>query len=154
MHEPTSGADRPEPHPEAAPVPDGPDPDEPAGPGHSAERDLSAGPDLSAEPDLSGESGHADEHGHSDEYDHADEPGAAGPPPEEAAGPQPLGVPVTPTRHDEVDDRLARLGDVDHLAVGGHLPVYEDVHRGLRDTLASLDQQPGPRPAARNDLRS
>lgn len=68
-------------------------------------------------------------------------------------GPEPLGVPVTPTGLPAVDTQLARLGDVDHLAVGGHLPVYEDVHRGLRDTLASLDQQPGPRPGP-NDIRS
>lgn len=77
-------------------------------------------------------------------------------PPEEPAGPRPLDVAVTPTGHPEVDGRLARLGDADHLAVGGHLAVYEDVHRGLRTTLASLDQQqPGPRPAAAsNDNRS
>ncbi|WP_052867606.1 hypothetical protein [Streptomyces niger] len=118
MHEPISGAERPEPQPDepgAAPAPDEPDQ---GGPGRP------------------------------------DESGTAGPPPEQPAGPQPLGVPVTPTGHAEVDDRLARLADADHLAVSGHLPVYEDVHRGLRDTLASLDQQPGPRPAARNDLRS
>ncbi|WP_030266959.1 hypothetical protein [Streptomyces violens] len=85
-----------------------------------------------------------------------DEPPSDGPdvPPEEPAGPRPLGVAVTPTGHPEVDGRLARLGDADHLAVGGHLAVYEDVHRGLRTTLASLDQQPGPRPGAQNDNRS
>ncbi|WP_030624460.1 hypothetical protein [Streptomyces sclerotialus] len=131
MEEPTPGAERPEPHPEAAAAPDGP-----GGP------EQPGSPDRPEQPDGPRQSGGPDE------------PGAAGPGPEQPAGPQPLGVAVTPTGHAEVDDRLARLGDVDHLAVGGHLPVYEDVHRGLRDTLASLDQQPGPRPGARNDIRS
>ena len=54
-------------------------------------------------------------------------------------GPRPLGVGVTPTRHAPVDATLQRLTDADHLTVGAHLEVYEDVHRGLRDTLASLD---------------
>lgn len=92
----------------------------------------------------------------SDDAAAPDEPPFDGPdtPPEEPAGPRPLGVAVTPTGHPEVDGRLARLGDADHLAVGGHLAVYEDVHRGLRTTLASLDQQPGPRPGAQNDIRS
>ncbi|MFF4741477.1 hypothetical protein ACFY2W_37165 [Streptomyces sp. NPDC001262] len=57
---------------------------------------------------------------------------------------QPLGVVCTPTGHPEVDAGLARLADADHLAVSGHLEVYEDVHKGLRETLAALDQRPGP----------
>ncbi|RXS84077.1 hypothetical protein EST92_12110 [Streptomyces sp. TM32] len=61
-----------------------------------------------------------------------------------AAGPQPLGVGVTPTGQPAVDARLRRLADADHLPADGHLPVYEDVHRGLRDVLAALDQHPGP----------
>ncbi|QHC21883.1 hypothetical protein [Streptomyces sp. GS7] len=60
------------------------------------------------------------------------------------AGQQPLGVPVTPTGQPAVDAALRRLADADHLPTGGHLDMYEDVHRGLRDVLASLDQQPGP----------
>lgn len=56
------------------------------------------------------------------------------------AGPRPLGLVTQPTGHAEVDDRLRRLADVDHLAVFGHLDVYEDVHRGLRSTLTALDQ--------------
>ncbi|WP_338058565.1 hypothetical protein [Streptomyces noursei] len=28
--------------------------------------------------------------------------------------------------------------------MSGHLDMYEDVHRGLRDVLAGLDQHPGP----------
>ncbi len=58
--------------------------------------------------------------------------------------PQPLGVERTPTGHAAVDERLARLADADHLDVSGHLQVYEDVHRGLRDALTALDQRPGP----------
>ncbi|WP_130799156.1 hypothetical protein [Streptomyces otsuchiensis] len=61
-------------------------------------------------------------------------------------GPRPLGIGVHPTGHQAVDAALARLADADHLAVPGHLEVYEDVHRGLRDTLAALDRAPGPTP--------
>jgi len=63
---------------------------------------------------------------------------------ERPAGPQPIGVGVTPTGQAAVDARLRRLADADHLPADGHLPVYEDVHRGLRDVLAALDQHPGP----------
>ncbi|WP_344529933.1 hypothetical protein [Streptomyces albiaxialis] len=72
------------------------------------------------------------------------EPEQAGPEQAEPDdGPRPLGVTVTPTGNGPVDAALRRLEDADHLAVGGHLEVYEDVHRGLRETLASLDD---PRP--------
>ncbi|MFK0294599.1 hypothetical protein ACIQU6_29580 [Streptomyces sp. NPDC090442] len=64
--------------------------------------------------------------------------------PVEPAGPRPLGLAVTPTGQPAVDAGLARLAGADHLPVSGHLGMYEDVHRGLRDTLASLDQHPGP----------
>ncbi|MDT0269881.1 hypothetical protein RM844_26720 [Streptomyces sp. DSM 44915] len=68
----------------------------------------------------------------------------AAPPAEEADGPRPLGVGTRPTGHGPVDAALARLPDVDQLGVGGHLAVYEDVHDGLRRTLAALDQPAGP----------
>ncbi|MFF3486960.1 hypothetical protein ACFYXC_27320 [Streptomyces sp. NPDC002701] len=60
------------------------------------------------------------------------------------AAPAPLYVPLTPTGDAEVDALLHRLGDADHLATDGHIEVYEDVHRGLRDTLTALDARPGP----------
>ncbi|MFE9094835.1 hypothetical protein [Streptomyces sp. NPDC007264] len=60
------------------------------------------------------------------------------------AAPAPLGVPRTPTGNADVDAWLERLTDADHLATDGHVEVYEDVHRGLRDTLTSLDARPGP----------
>ncbi|GGQ64348.1 hypothetical protein [Streptomyces flaveolus] len=60
------------------------------------------------------------------------------------AGPAPLGVPRTPTGDAEVDAGLRRLADADHLATDGHVKVYEDVHRGLRDALTALDARPGP----------
>ncbi|GHB53726.1 hypothetical protein GCM10010377_51090 [Streptomyces viridiviolaceus] len=60
------------------------------------------------------------------------------------AAPAPLHVPRTPTGNAEVDARLARLADADHLATDGHVEVYEDVHRGLRDALTALDARPGP----------
>ncbi|MEU0057975.1 hypothetical protein [Streptomyces sp. NPDC006334] len=53
--------------------------------------------------------------------------------------PAPLLVPRTPTGHDGVDACLDRLADADHLATDGHVEVYEDVHRGLRDALTALD---------------
>ncbi|MEU6092208.1 hypothetical protein ABZ865_36655 [Streptomyces sp. NPDC047085] len=60
------------------------------------------------------------------------------------AEPAPLGIPRTPTGNAEADAQLERLADVDHLATDGHLEVYEDVHRGLRDALTALDARPGP----------
>ena len=60
------------------------------------------------------------------------------------AAPAPLAVPRTPTGNADVDAWLERLGDADHLATDGHLEVYEDVHRGLRDALTALDARPGP----------
>ncbi|MGW6738497.1 hypothetical protein [Streptomyces sp. NPDC055013] len=60
------------------------------------------------------------------------------------AAPAPLNVPRTATGHADVDAQLERLGDADHLATDGHLEVYEDVHRGLRDALTALDARPGP----------
>ncbi|UQT59431.1 hypothetical protein M4V62_32630 [Streptomyces durmitorensis] len=59
-------------------------------------------------------------------------------------GPAPLGVERVPTGDAEVDGLLTRLGDADHLATDGHIEVYEDVHRGLRDALTALDARPGP----------
>ncbi|MGW7489301.1 hypothetical protein [Streptomyces sp. NPDC054786] len=61
-----------------------------------------------------------------------------------AAEPQPIGVGTTPTGEATVDTTLRRLADADHLPTSGHLQVYEDVHRGLREVLAALDQHPGP----------
>jgi hypothetical protein len=60
------------------------------------------------------------------------------------AAPAPLNVPRTPTGNAEVDAQLDRLADADHLAADGHIEVYEDVHRGLRDALTALDARPGP----------
>ncbi|MFF9152576.1 hypothetical protein ACF1AB_10195 [Streptomyces sp. NPDC014846] len=60
------------------------------------------------------------------------------------AAPAPLEVPRTPTGNAEVDAQLERVADVDHLATDGHIEVYEDVHRGLRDALTALDARPGP----------
>ncbi|MFE1291888.1 hypothetical protein [Streptomyces sp. NPDC058751] len=66
------------------------------------------------------------------------------------AAPAPLDVPRVPTGHADVDARLDRLADADDLTTDGHLEVYEDVHRGLRDALTALDVRPGaPAPAVR-----
>jgi hypothetical protein len=58
------------------------------------------------------------------------------------AAPAPLNVPRTPTGNADVDAQLDRLADADHLAADGHVEVYEDVHRGLRDALTALDARP------------
>lgn len=57
-----------------------------------------------------------------------------------AAPPEPLGVVVADTGNAEVDAALARLADADGLPTQAHIEVYEDVHRGLRDALAALDE--------------
>ncbi|MER6158972.1 hypothetical protein ABT147_26015 [Streptomyces sp. NPDC001868] len=77
------------------------------------------------------------------------EPGPWSEPPvaeaeDDPAAPAPLNVPRTATGHPEVDTALDRLADADHLATDGHVEVYEDVHRGLRDALTALDARPGP----------
>ncbi|MBW5486613.1 hypothetical protein [Streptomyces bambusae] len=66
--------------------------------------------------------------------------------PDGPAGPAPLGVVRTATGHAGVDALLERLADADHLPADGHVEVYEDVHRGLRDALTALDAAPTPRP--------
>ncbi|MGW6574596.1 hypothetical protein ACWGAN_20845 [Streptomyces sp. NPDC054945] len=66
--------------------------------------------------------------------------------PAEPAGPVALGVERTPTGHAGVDAHLARLAAADHLAADGHVEVYEDVHRGLREALTALDAPPVPGP--------
>lgn len=71
----------------------------------------------------------------------ADAPAGSGP-----AAPEPLGLARTPTGHAGVDAHLERLADADHLTADGHVAVYEDVHRGLRDTLTALDAPPAPGP--------
>ncbi|MFF4188770.1 hypothetical protein ACFYZ9_36790 [Streptomyces sp. NPDC001691] len=62
----------------------------------------------------------------------------------DVAGPSPLDVPRAPTGDAAIDALVERLGDVDHLGTDGHLEVYEDVHRGLRDSLTALDTRQGP----------
>ncbi|MCX3291194.1 hypothetical protein OR263_31560 [Streptomyces sp. NEAU-H22] len=71
-------------------------------------------------------------------------PEAEAEPEYDPAAPAPLNVPRTPTGDADVDAALGRLGDADHLATDGHVEVYEDVHRGLRDALTALDARPGP----------
>ncbi|WP_406836663.1 hypothetical protein ACICHK_10370 [Streptomyces sp. AHU1] len=71
-------------------------------------------------------------------------------PAHDPAAPAPLNVPRVPTGDAGVDAGLGRLADADHLATDGHLEVYEDVHRGLRDALTALDVRPGaPAPGGR-----
>ncbi|GHH80228.1 hypothetical protein GCM10018781_59980 [Kitasatospora indigofera] len=53
---------------------------------------------------------------------------------------RPLGVEFTPTGDPEVDAALGRLEVLDGVPTEGHLPVYEDVHQRLGETLAALDR--------------
>ncbi|MFE6848585.1 hypothetical protein [Streptomyces sp. NPDC057686] len=92
-------------------------------------------PDASGVPGETGASGAPGASGET-----APEP-ALGP-----AGPEPLGLVRTPTGHAGVDAHLERLADADHLTADGHVAVYEDVHRGLRDALTALDAPPVPGP--------
>jgi hypothetical protein len=71
-------------------------------------------------------------------------PAAAVEPEADPAAPAPLNIPHAATGNADVDAQLDRLGDADHLATDGHVEVYEDVHRGLRDALTALDARPGP----------
>ncbi|MFF0277155.1 MULTISPECIES: hypothetical protein [unclassified Streptomyces] len=64
----------------------------------------------------------------------------------EPAAAAPLEVVRELTGHPGVDAHLARLAEVDDLPADGHPEVYEDVHRGLRAELTSLDAHPAPRP--------
>ncbi|MFE7354044.1 hypothetical protein ACFU8Q_12770 [Streptomyces sp. NPDC057543] len=73
-------------------------------------------------------------------------PAPAAVPSPEPAAPAPLGIGRTPTGDADVDARLERLADADHLPADGHIEVYEDVHRGLRDALTALDARPAPAP--------
>ncbi|MFE6665351.1 hypothetical protein ACFVFH_17550 [Streptomyces sp. NPDC057697] len=70
------------------------------------------------------------------------------------AVPTPLGLVRTPTGDTGVDTALERLADADHLPADGHIEVYEDVHRGLRETLTALDARPAPAPVPPHDNRS
>lgn len=71
------------------------------------------------------------------------------------AAPAPLNIPRVSTGNADVDAQLDRLGDAGHLATDGHVAVYEDVHRGLRDALTALDARPGPpAPPTTYDSRS
>ncbi|MGW1161030.1 hypothetical protein ACWD48_22980 [Streptomyces sp. NPDC002519] len=78
------------------------------------------------------------------------EPTAEPEPKYDPAAPAPLRVDRTPTGNADVDARLERLADADHLATDGHVEVYEDVHEGLRDVLTALDARPGPQAPTRH----
>ncbi|MGW2921061.1 hypothetical protein ACWDBF_24780 [Streptomyces angustmyceticus] len=134
MEEPTSG-----PEPEA---PAGTAPGDPARPGRPAPADP-AGPGEPA-PDEPPPGEPAPPGRRTEPAGRGGEPAGQRSGPDGPAGPQPIGVGTTPTGEAAVDSALRRLADADHLPASGHLRVYEDVHRGLREVLAGLDQHPGP----------
>lgn len=124
--------------PGALPAQQDADPAEAAGAAGPAEQAESAGEEAPHPPEAIEEAEYAD----------ADETAQPGEPEEEDDGPRPLGLRVEPTGHAPVDVQLRRLEDADHLAVSGHLEVYEDVHRGLREALAGLDRHADPSPVS------
>lgn len=92
---------------------------------------------------LPGEPSRDDPHDPRSTQDSQEPRGSRGPDPHAPAEPAPLGIQRTPTGDAGVDERLTRLADADHLPADGHVEVYEDVHRGLRDALTALDAPPG-----------
>jgi hypothetical protein len=71
------------------------------------------------------------------------EPEEGFPEPEEAF-PEP-GGPRAATGEPRVDAALARLDELAGRPVTEHRPIFEDVHRRLRDVLGELDtRQPSP----------
>ena len=55
------------------------------------------------------------------------------------------GEPRSATGEPRVDAALARLDELDGRPVTEHRPVFEDVHRRLRDVLGELDtREPSP----------
>ncbi|MFD7923845.1 hypothetical protein ACFV3R_32160 [Streptomyces sp. NPDC059740] len=145
MHEPTSSPGQPHPPAPLRPQPPGTAPA--AAPGPSASRDEAAEPPAAHPPRPGAPQDLPDAVGSDALGSDALGPDAVGPATaEDPPGPRPLGLSTTPTGHADVDEALTRLSDADHLEVGDHLQVYEDVHHRLRDTLAALDQRPGPPP--------
>ena len=47
---------------------------------------------------------------------------------------------VPETGEPRVDEVLGRLGGIENLPTAEHVGVYDEVHRGLQDALANLDQ--------------
>ena len=55
------------------------------------------------------------------------------------------GEPRSATGEPRVDAALARLDELDGRPVTEHRPIFEDVHRRLRDVLGELDtREPSP----------
>jgi hypothetical protein len=54
--------------------------------------------------------------------------------------PQPLGIEMLPTGHDEVDAELAGLARLDGVPTVEHPAVYENVQQRLNTILTSLDE--------------
>jgi hypothetical protein len=52
-------------------------------------------------------------------------------------------VTVAATGNADVDAAVERLRDADELPTEAHIEVYEDVHAGLRQSLAALDENRG-----------
>ncbi|WP_312885897.1 hypothetical protein [Streptomyces physcomitrii] len=112
----------------------------------SPEQEPPAAEDQQAADGAERDAGATGEQGASAPAQTAEDPAAAADPDDAPAGPAPLGVERQPTGNAEVDGYLGRLADADQLTPDGHTEVYEDVHRGLRSTLAGLDSHPGPPP--------
>lgn len=45
-----------------------------------------------------------------------------------------------PTGHPQVDQLLERLRELDEVPTADHVTIYDEIHRGLQDVLADLDE--------------
>jgi hypothetical protein len=80
------------------------------------------------------------------------EPGEESPEPAEAF-PEP-GGPRAATGEPRVDAALARLDELAGRPVTEHRPIFEDVHRRLRDVLGELDTRQPPQAQDATDAAS
>jgi hypothetical protein len=80
------------------------------------------------------------------------EPGEESPEPAEAF-PEP-GGPRAATGEPRVDAALARLDQLAGRPVTEHRPIFEDVHRRLRDVLGELDTRQPPQAQDATDAAS
>jgi hypothetical protein len=55
--------------------------------------------------------------------------------------PHPVVDPATAESVSRVDAARARLAELEGTPVGGHVPVFDEVHDVLQSTLAGLDER-------------
>jgi hypothetical protein len=99
---------------------------------------METGPDTADEPvQEPGEPFYEPEQAFGEADEASQEPDEAFREPDEAS--QEPGEPRPATGEPRVDAALARLDELDGRPVTEHRPIFEDVHRRLRDVLGELD---------------